>query len=65
MKKLKAEVLKLSLKVAEQIVRHDISLNQAICLNIVSEAIGKITDKEKTIYFLLLESFSKKRVIRI
>lgn len=45
----KSEILKLSLKIAEQIIRSEISLNQGICMNIVSEAIGKITDRDNVI----------------
>jgi len=42
-------ILQLSIKVAEQIIRSEISLNQAVCLNIVSEAINKITDRDQVI----------------
>jgi len=42
-------LLKLSIKIAEQIIRSEISLNQAVCLNIVSEAINKITDRDQVI----------------
>ena len=45
----KSEILKLSLKIAEQIIRSEISLNQGICMNIVTEAIGKITDRDNVI----------------
>lgn len=43
------ELLKLSIKVAEQIIRSEISLNQGIALNIVAEAINKISDRDKVL----------------
>ena len=49
LKKARGEVLRLAMKVAEQILKSEISLNQAVCVNIVAEAIGKITDKDKVI----------------
>lgn len=45
----RGEVLKLAIKVAEQILKSEISLNQAVCVNIVAEAISKITDKDRVI----------------
>lgn len=45
----RGEILKLSLKIAEQILKSEVSLNQAVLINIVSEAISKITDKDKVI----------------
>lgn len=44
-----SEVLKMSLKIAEQLIRSEISLNQAVTMNIVTEAISKITDRDKVI----------------
>jgi flagellar assembly protein FliH len=43
------EILKLSIKIAEQIIRSEVSLNRDVCMSIVSEAIGKITDREQVI----------------
>ena len=44
-----AEVLRLSIKVAEQIVRSEVSLHRDVCLNIISEAIGRVSDREQLI----------------
>lgn len=44
-----AEILRLSLKVAEQIIRSEVSLHRDVCLNIVSEAIGRVSDREQII----------------
>lgn len=41
------EILRLSLKVAEQIIRSEVSLHRDVCLNIVSEAIGRVSDREQ------------------
>ncbi len=49
LKMARGEVLKLAIKVAEQILKSEISLNQAVCVNIVAEAISKITDKDRVI----------------
>jgi len=49
LKKARGEVLRLAIKVAEQILKSEISLNQAVCVNIVAEAISKITDKDRVI----------------
>ena len=43
------EVLRLSLKIAEQIIRSEVSLHRDVCLNIVSEAIGRVSDREQII----------------
>lgn len=43
------EILRLSLKVAEQIIRSEVSLHRDVCLNIVSEAIARISDREQVI----------------
>lgn len=45
----KPEILKLALAIAHQMVKSEISLNQAVTLNIVSEAIEKVTDNTKVI----------------
>jgi flagellar assembly protein FliH len=44
-----SEVLRLALKVAEQIIRSEVSLHRDVCLNIVSEAIGRVSDREQII----------------
>jgi flagellar assembly protein FliH len=44
-----AEILRLSIKVAEQIVRSEVSLHRDVCLNIISEAIGRVSDREQII----------------
>jgi flagellar biosynthesis/type III secretory pathway protein FliH len=49
LKKARGEVLRLAIKVAEQILKSEISLNQAVCVNIVAEAISRITDKDRVI----------------
>ncbi len=43
------DILALALKAAQQIVLNEISLNPAVCLAIVSDAIKKVTDTEKVI----------------
>ncbi len=43
------EILRLALKVAEQIIRSEVSLHRDVCLNIVSEAIGRVSDREQII----------------
>ena len=43
------EILRLALKVAEQIIRSEVSLHRDVCLNIVSEAISRISDREQII----------------
>jgi len=44
-----SEVLRLALKVAEQIIRSEVSLHRDVCLNIVSEAISKVGDRDQVI----------------
>lgn len=44
-----AEILRLSLKVAEQIIRSEVSLHRDVCLNIVTEAISRVSDREQVI----------------
>jgi flagellar assembly protein FliH len=43
------EILRLALKVAEQIIRSEVSLHRDVCLNIVSEAISRVSDREQII----------------
>lgn len=43
------EILRLSLKVAEQIVRSEVSLHRDVTLNIVSDAISRVSDREQVI----------------
>ena len=43
------ELLRLALKVAEQIIRSEVSLHRDVSLNIVSEAISRVTDREQII----------------
>jgi flagellar assembly protein FliH len=44
-----SEILRLALRVAEQIIRSEVSLHRDVCLNIVSEAIGRVSDREQVI----------------
>src|SRR3989339_1645759 len=44
-----AEILRLALKSAEQIIRSEVSLHRDVCLNIVSEAISRVSDREQVI----------------
>ncbi len=43
------EILRLALKAAEQIVKSEVSLHRDVCLNIVSEAISRVSDREQMI----------------
>jgi len=43
------EILRLSLKAAEQIIRSEVSLHRDVCLNIVSEAVNRVSDREQVI----------------
>lgn len=43
------EILRLALRVAEQILRSEVSLHRDVCLNIASEAIGRVSDREQII----------------
>jgi len=43
------EILRLSLKVAEQIIRSEVSLHRDVCLNIVADAINRVSDREQVI----------------
>ncbi|HTY12837.1 MAG TPA: FliH/SctL family protein [Candidatus Omnitrophota bacterium] len=44
-----AEILRLALKVAEQIIRSEVSLHRDVSMNIVTEAINRISDREQVI----------------
>jgi flagellar assembly protein FliH len=44
-----SEILRLAIKVAEQIIRSEVSLHRDVCLNIVSEAISRVSDREQII----------------
>ncbi|MCX5750696.1 MAG: FliH/SctL family protein [Candidatus Saganbacteria bacterium] len=44
-----AEILRLAIKIAEQIIRSEVSLHRDVCLNIVAEAIQKVSDREQMI----------------
>ncbi|MDD5382850.1 MAG: FliH/SctL family protein [Candidatus Margulisbacteria bacterium] len=44
-----AEILRLAIKVAEQIIRSEVSLHRDVSLNIVAEAISRISDREQII----------------
>lgn len=44
-----SEILRLSLRIAEQIIRSEVSLHRDVSLNIVSEAIGRVSDREQII----------------
>lgn len=43
------EILRLALKIAEQIIHSEVSLHRDVSLNIVSEAIGRVSDREQII----------------
>ena len=43
------EILRLALKVAEQIIRSEVSLHRDVSLNIVSDAISRVSDREQVI----------------
>ena len=44
-----SEILRLALKVAEQIIRSEVSLHRDVSLNIVTEAINRVSDREQVI----------------
>jgi flagellar assembly protein FliH len=44
-----SEILRLSVKIAEQIIRSEVSLHRDVCLNIVAEAIARVSDREQII----------------
>jgi len=43
------ELLRLAIKVAEQIIRSEVSMHRDVCLNIVAEAIARVSDREQII----------------
>ncbi|MFC1517666.1 FliH/SctL family protein [Candidatus Margulisiibacteriota bacterium] len=43
------EILKLGVKIAQQIIHSEITLNRGVIMNVVSDAISKITDREQVI----------------
>lgn len=45
----KSAILSLALKIAGEIIQSEITVNQAICINIVAEAINKMIDRDKVI----------------
>ena len=49
MKDAETEILRLALKSAEQIIRSEVSLHRDVCLNIVAEAINRVSDREQVI----------------
>ena len=44
-----SEILRLALKVAEQIIKSEVSLHRDVSLNIVSDAISRVSDREQVI----------------
>jgi flagellar assembly protein FliH len=44
-----SEILRLAIKVAEQIIRSEVSMHRDVCLNIVAEAISRVSDREQII----------------
>jgi flagellar assembly protein FliH len=44
-----AEILRLSLKVAEQIIKSEVSLHRDVTLNIISDAVSRVSDREQVI----------------
>ncbi len=45
----KGDIIELAIKAAEKVVLQEVTVNQAVILNIVSEAISKVTDKDQLI----------------
>lgn len=43
------EILRLAIKAAEQVIRSEVSLQHDVCLNIVSDAINRVSDREQVI----------------
>ncbi|MCX5750029.1 MAG: FliH/SctL family protein [Candidatus Saganbacteria bacterium] len=43
------EILRLSLKIAEQVIRSEVSLHKDVVMNIVAEAVNKVSDRENVI----------------
>ncbi|OGC06720.1 hypothetical protein A2526_06450 [candidate division WOR-1 bacterium RIFOXYD2_FULL_36_8] len=44
-----SEILRLALKAAEQIIHSEVSLHRDVCLNVVSDAINRVSDREQII----------------
>ena len=44
-----SEILRLALKVAEQVIRSEVTMHRDVILNIVSEALGRVSDRETVI----------------
>lgn len=44
-----SEILRLALKVAEQIIKSEVSLHRDVSLNIVTDAISRVSDREQVI----------------
>lgn len=44
-----SEILRLAIKAAEQVIRSEVSLHRDVSLNIVSEAINRVSDREQVI----------------
>ncbi len=44
-----SELLRLSLKIAEQVIRSEVSLNNDVIMNMVAEAINRVSDRENII----------------
>ena len=42
-----SEILRISLKAAEQIVKSEVSLHRDVCMNIIAEAINRVSDREQ------------------
>lgn len=43
------EILRIAIKAAEQVIRSEVSLHRDVCLNIVSDAINRVSDREQVI----------------
>lgn len=48
-KEAESEILRISIRAAEQIMRSEVSLHRDVCLNIVSDAINRVSDREQVI----------------
>jgi flagellar biosynthesis/type III secretory pathway protein FliH len=48
-KEAEPEILRLAIRVAEQIIKSEVSLHRDVCLNIVAEAIARVSDREQII----------------
>lgn len=43
------DILKLAVKIAEQVIKSEVSINKDVVMNIVAEAVSKITDREQVV----------------